>query len=105
MDKKRIESKSGEGVVILYDFVATNICEYFLLNKVNNKRLNISYNGTKSKKIPNKKTNSKIQKNVSNNANTINQNKNYNIKFNIIKFEDNSTFQNGLKKIDIADDK
>ena len=33
MDKKRIESKSGEAVVKLYDFVATNICGYFLLNQ------------------------------------------------------------------------
>ena len=40
MDKKRIESKFGVSVVKLYDFVATNFCEYFLLNKGNDIQLN-----------------------------------------------------------------
>ena len=97
LDKKRIESKSGEGVVILYDFVATNICEYFLLNKGNNKRLNKRFNGINPKKIQNKKKQFEIEKKIGN--------KNLNIKFNIIKFEDNSIYQNKLKKPELSDDK
>ena len=94
MDKKRIESKFGEGVVKLYDLVATNICEYFLLNKGNNKRLNIRYNSTNFKIINYKKKQFEID---NKNINIINHNKYCNIKFKIIKFEDNSIFQNDIK--------
>ena len=97
LDKKRIESKSGEGFVRLYDFVATNICEYFLLNKGNNKRVNIRYNGANSKKINCKKKQFKIEKKICN--------KNLNTKFNIIKFVDNSIFEKELKKPELSDDK
>ena len=36
-EKRKIEKKAGIGVAQLYDFVATNICEYFLLNKGNHR--------------------------------------------------------------------
>ena len=68
IDKKRIESKSGEGVVKLYDFVATNICEYFLLNKGNDKRLNRWRNNGNAKKLFVKKKRFEIQKKVENNS-------------------------------------
>ena len=40
IDKKSLESKFGEAIVKLYDFVATYLCEYFLLNKGNDIQLN-----------------------------------------------------------------
>ena len=43
-EKKKIEKKSGPGVAQLYDFVATNICEYFLLNKGNHRNNNSNIN-------------------------------------------------------------
>ena len=92
IDKKRIESKSGEGVLKLYDFVATNICEYFLLNKGNDKRLNRWRNSGNANKIFIKKKRFEIQKKFvktinNNNINSINinNNKNVYIKFNILK--------------------
>ena len=97
IDKKRIESKSGEGVVKLYDFVATNICEYFLLNKGNDKRLNRWRNNGNAKKLFVKKKRFEIQKKVENNNNNnsinninINNNKNIYIKFNILKLDNNN---------------
>ena len=97
IDKKRIESKSGEGVVKLYDFVATNICEYFLLNKGNDKRLNRWRNNGNAKKLFVKKKRFEIQKKVENNNNNnsinninINNNKNIYIKFNILKLDHNN---------------
>ena len=97
IDKKRIESKSGEGVVKLYDFVATNICEYFLLNKGNDKRLNRWRNNGNTKKLFVKKKRFEIQKKVENNNNNssinninINNNKNIYIKFNILKLDNNN---------------
>ena len=97
IDKKRIESKSGEGVVKLYDFVATNICEYFLLNKGNDKRLNRWRNNGNAKKLFVKKKRFEIQKKVENNNNNssinninINNNKNVYIKFNILKLDNNN---------------
>ena len=51
MDKKRIESKFGESVVKLYDFVANNLCEYFLLNKGNDKRLSQRQSNKKLKRV------------------------------------------------------
>ena len=97
IDKKRIESKSGEGVVKLYDFVATNICEYFLLNKGNDKRLNRWRNNVNAKKLFVKKKRFEIQKKVENNNNNssinninINNNKNIYIKFNILKLDNNN---------------
>lgn len=97
IDKKRIESKSGEGVAKLYDFVATNICEYFLLNKGNDKRLNRWRNNGNAKKLFVKKKRFEIQKKVENNNNNssinninINSNKNIYIKFNILKLDNNN---------------
>lgn len=99
MDKKRIESKSGEGVVKLYDFVATNICEYFLLNKGNDKRLNRCRSNGNIKKIFLKKKKFEIHKIINNsNVNNINSGKNIYIKFNILKFDNNFNFQNECKK-------
>ena len=97
MDKKRIESKSGEAVVKLYDFVATNICGYFLLNKGNDKRLN-RWKGSKNiRKVFIKKKRFEIHKSVGkdvNNNNNIDRNNNNNkknnyVKFNILKFDNN----------------
>ena len=97
MDKKRIESKSGEAVVKLYDFVATNICGYFLLNKGNDKRLN-RWKGSKNiRRVFIKKKRFEIHKSVGkdvNNNNNIDRNNNNNkknnyVKFNILKFDNN----------------
>ena len=99
IDKKRIESKSGEGVAKLYDFVATNICEYFLLNKGNDKRLNRCRSNGNIKKIFLKKKKFEIHKIINNNnVNNINSGKNIYIKFNILKFDNNFNFQNECKK-------
>ena len=49
------------------------------------------------KKYKTRKNISKLEKKICN--------KNLNIKFNIIKFEDNSIYQNKLKKTDLSDDK
>ena len=62
MDKKRIESKFGGSFVKLYDFVATNICEYFLLNKGNDKRLNQRRSNKKMKRVFVKKKRFEIHK-------------------------------------------
>ena len=43
-EKKEIEIKYGIGVSKLYDFVAINICEYFLFNKGNDKRIGLEHN-------------------------------------------------------------
>ena len=111
MDKKRIESKSGEGVAILYDFVATNICEYFLLNKGNDKRLNRWRINGFTKKIIFKKKKFEILKKcpktikINNNANDNIYNKNINIKFNILKYDDNSKFSVENKKTELSVEK
>ena len=109
MDKKRIESKSGEGVAILYDFVATNICEYFLLNKGNDKRLNRWRINGFTKKIIFKKKKfeilKKCPKTINNNANDNIYNKNINIKFNILKYDDNSKFSVENKKTELSVEK
>ena len=106
LDKQRIESKSGEGIAKLYDFVATNICEYFLLNKGNHRRFNIKNNKSNENKLNIKKKRFLIKKKFSksinnNNVNNINKNENIKIKFNIIKFDDNSIFKNESEKIGI----
>ena len=109
MDKKRIESKSGEAVVKLYDFVATNICEYFLLNKGNDKRLN-RWKGPKNlRKVFIKKRRFEIHKSVEkdvNNNNNIDANnsnkKNTYIKFNILKFDTNIDLPKDKKNIEFS---
>ena len=86
-EKKKIEKKSGYGVVQLYDFVATNICEYFLLNKGNhrNKYNNIHKKFTKKNNNNNEYENRKM--------NVIN-NKNIFVKFNILKIDSDSILCN-----------
>ena len=84
-EKKRIEKKAGIGVAKLYDFVATNICEYFLLNKGNN-RNNYSYINTKFTQNKNNDCSSKKMKVINNN--------NFFVKFNILKLENNPIFYN-----------
>ena len=108
LDKQRIESKSGEGIAKLYDFIATNICEYFLLNKGNHRRFNLMKSNDKKLNI--KKNRFRIKKNFTkfinkNSVNNINKNENITIKFNIIKFDDNSIFQNESKKSELSVDK
>ena len=76
-EKKKIEKKSGYGVAQLYDFVATNICEYFLLNKGNHRNKFIHKKFTK-KNNNNEHENRKM--------NVIN-NKNIFVKFNILKID------------------
>ena len=99
LDKKKIEKKSGEAVVKLYDYVATNICEYFLLNKGNDKRLNRFRSNGNIKKVFLKKKKFEIHKIINNNnVNNINSSKNIYIKFNILKFDNNFNSQNECKK-------
>ena len=43
-EKYEIEKKKGFGVAKLFDYVATNICEYFLFNKRNDKRIGLEHN-------------------------------------------------------------
>ena len=114
MDKKSIESKSGEAVVKLYDFVATNICEYFLLNKGNDKRLNRWKSSRNLKKIFTKKKRFEIHKATSNDVNNNNSNDidtNLNnkkpsyIKFNILKFDNNTNLTNVKNNIEFSNDK
>lgn len=40
-DFEKIKEKDGERIVSLYDFVASNMCEYFLMSKGNKKNINI----------------------------------------------------------------
>ena len=111
IEKTRIESKSGEGVVQLYDFVATNICDYFLFNKGNDKRLNKWKIKGANKNFIFKKKRFEIQKKIPKTINTnvnnvnINNNKNIHIKFNILKFDDNSKSSNENKKMELSVDK
>ena len=83
-EKKRIEKKSGIGVAQLYDFVATNICEYFLLNKGNHRNINSNIN-KKFVKKNNNDTGKKMK---------IINNKNIFVKFNILKIQNNPIVNN-----------
>jgi len=83
-EKKRIEKKSGIGVAQLYDFVATNICEYFLLNKGNHRNINANIN-KKFVKKNNNDTGKKMK---------IINNKNIFVKFNILKIQNNPIVNN-----------
>ena len=74
-EKRKIERKSGTGVAQLYDFVATNVCEYFLLNKGNH-RNGCSINKKFTKKNNNEHSSKKMK---------IFNNKNIFVKFNILK--------------------
>lgn len=83
-EKRKIEKKSGKGVAQLYDFVATNICEYFLLNKGNHRNNSLNMN-SKFTKNSNDCSNKKVK---------IINNKNIFVKFNILKIENNSVVCN-----------
>ena len=83
-EKKKIEKKNGYGVAQLYDFVATNICEYFLLNKGNH-RNNYSNINKKFSKSNNDYSCKKMK---------IINNKNIYVKFNILKIENNPVVYN-----------
>ena len=98
----------------MYDFVATNICEYFLLNKGNDKRLNRWKNSRNLKKIFTKKKRFEIHKATSNDVNNNNSNDidtNLNnkkpsyIKFNILKFDNNTNLTNVKNNIEFSNDK
>ena len=84
-EKKKIEKKSGIGVAQLYDFVATNICDYFLLNKGNH-RTNFSN--------INKKFTRSNNNNYSNKTMNVINNKNIFVKFNILKIDSDSILCN-----------
>ena len=83
-EKRKIEKKAGIGVAQLYDFVATNICEYFLLNKGNH-RNNYSNINKKFSKSNNDYSCKKMK---------IINNKNIYVKFNILKIENNPVVYN-----------
>ena len=72
-EKYEIEKKNGFGVAKLYDFVAMNICEYFLFNKGNDKRISLSHHKNK-------------EKNSFGGAHKI-VNNNFFVKFNILKID------------------
>lgn len=78
-EKKSIEKKGGEGAVQLYDYVATHICDYFLLNKGNSRKNDF-------------KVHKKSPKNISNNSskkNNVINNNNLFVKFSILNKENN----------------
>ena len=84
-EKKKIEKKSGPGVAQLYDFVATNICEYFLLNKGNHRNNNSNINKKFIKKNNSDYSGKKMK---------LINNKNIFVKFNILKIENNPIVNN-----------
>ena len=83
-EKRKIERKSGIDVAFLYDFVATNLCEYFLLNKGNHRK---SIKNINKKFIKNNKEYSGKKMKIINNKNIF-------VKFNILKIENNSIINN-----------
>ena len=83
-EKRKIEKKSGLDVALLYDFVATNLCEYFLLNKGNHRKNGININKKFSKK----------NNDYCGNKMKIINNKNIFVKFNILKIENSSIVNN-----------
>ena len=111
MDKKIIESKFGVAIAKLYDFVATNLCEYFLLNKRNDIQLNRWRKNKKLKKIFANKNGFEIHKKItkfaSNNDNKDNKdnindnNNNATIKFNLLKFDNDINDPNDGKNDEV----
>ena len=76
-----IRKKEGEKVAKLYDYIAQNICEYFLYNKGNKKKNNI--NNLKNKNnINNYKNNVNSQNIINNNKISIQNNIYNNIEYN-----------------------
>ena len=90
-----IKKKEGESVAKLYDYIAQNICQYFLYNKGNKKKIDINnkhnhneaaYDNLNEKLINNDKI--YIEKNVNSNLsiyNCIDNEKDNKIKFLIVK--------------------
>ena len=79
--RKCIRKKEGEKIAKLYDYIAQNICEYFLYNKGNKKKINI--NNLKNKNnINNSKNNVNSQNIINNNEISIHDNINNNIEYN-----------------------
>ena len=96
-EKKKIENKYGIGVSILYNFVATNICEYFLFNKGNEKKISLGSSNNqiikkkiilKKRIIPNKES-----ENIINNNNSL--------KFTIYKLNDNINLKKDENEIEL----
>ena len=97
-DRMYIKNKEGENVAKLYDYIAQNICQYFLYNRGNKKKININKNLYGKDMINNDKI--IIQKDVNRNFikydcvhnikdNDLSQNKicKNTIKFNILKYK------------------
>ena len=79
--RKGIRKKEGEKIAKLYDYIAQNICEYFLYNKGNKKKINI--NNLKNKNnINNYKNNVNSQNIINNNKISIQNNIYNNIEYN-----------------------
>lgn len=106
-DRMYIKNKEGENVAKLYDYIAQNICQYFLYNKGNKKKSNINKSVVNSKKdlikikpYKTKIINSKkiiIQPNI-NNDNFINNNCNENILDNNFgSLNENKIYNNKIK--------
>ena len=76
-----IRKKEGEKVAKLYDYIAQNICEYFLYNKGNKKKINNINNLKNKNNINNSKNNVHSQNIINNNEITIHNNINNNIKY------------------------
>ena len=74
--RKGIRKKEGEKIAKLYDYIAQNICEYFLYNKGNKKKINI--NNLKNKNNIYKSKNNVNSQNIINNNKISIQNNIYN---------------------------
>ena len=91
-DRIYIKNKEGEKVAKLYDYIAKNICQYFLYNKGNKKNSNIykkKYNINNKSKNSNKdlnKINLYNKKIINNDKIIIQQNINNNINNDFIKY-------------------
>ena len=54
-DRMYIKNKEGEKVAKLYDYISQNICQYFLYNKGNKKKINVNKNEIVNKNLYKKK--------------------------------------------------
>jgi hypothetical protein len=89
--RKGIRKKEGEKIAKLYDYIAQNICEYFLYNKGNKKKINI--NNLKNKNnIYKSKNNVNSQNIINNNKISIQNNIYNNIEYNCINNTKDSNF-------------
>lgn len=93
IEKKEIEAKNGFGVAKLYDFVATNICEYFLFNKGNDKRIGL--NGEQNRNINSQLNKNKIGDTIKGSQKIVNNN--FYVKFNILKLDNKDNDKNKKK--------